>query len=389
MRLQLYHAQRGNVKMSEIQPRTTQAKRKQKKFRRLPNGYGSVHKINDGRNRRKPWRARVLSHVEFDEMKGKATQKYITVGYFETESEALDALLGYRKSPYTLEASTCTFAELFEMWKEKKYPEISKSGQGRYNAAFKHSASLHNMKMRDIRTLHLDTIMQNLTAGHQTQTALKILWGQLFKYAIEHDIVQKNYADFVKIKDKTPETGRTAIPPEDIATLWRAIDSGNEWAEMAMIYIYTGFRLNELLEIRIENVNLETRIMIGGKKTKAGKDRRVPIHKCILPFIEKRMQNNTEWLFIMPKKSRKADQRLTPTVFNSNFALLLKQYNLNEEYTAHYMRHTFATIARQAGIEEDIRKLILGHSSKDVTDRYTHFSDEMLIEAMDSIPGRE
>ena len=43
---------------------------------------------------------------------------------------------------------------------------------------------------------------------------------------------------------------------------------------------------------------------------------------------------------------------------------------------------------REAGIEEDIRKLILGHKSGDITDRYTHISEEMLVDAIDKIPDR-
>jgi integrase len=60
-----------------------------------------------------------------------------------------------------------------------------------------------------------------------------------------------------------------------------------------------------------------------------------------------------------------------------------------EHYTPHYGRHTCATMMRAAGIEEDIRKLILGHANGDITDRYTHHPDIMLIKAMDTIPGRD
>ena len=359
-----------------------------KKRMRLPNGIGSVHHINDGKRRRKPWRARVPSHVEFNEDTGKATQKYITIGYYETETAAIEALFDYRKNPYTLEASVATFAEVFEQWKAKKFPDISLSGQKLYTTQFKNSLPLQEMKMRDIRSSHLDNIMQNIKGGYQTQAALKVFWGQMFKYAIEHDICQKNYSDFVKTRDKMPETTRTAIPPEDIAKFWKAADEGDHTAEMVIIYIYTGFRLNELLEIKQANVNLETRIMIGGKKTKAGKDRHVPIHKAIMPLIEKRLTGKSEWLFVMPEKSKKPGQKMSGSAFNDHLAILLKKLNL-QGYTAHYTRHTCATMMRQADIKEDIRKLILGHSSQDITDRYTPITDAMLVEAIDTLPRRE
>jgi len=59
-----------------------------------------------------------------------------------------------------------------------------------------------------------------------------------------------------------------------------------------------------------------------------------------------------------------------------------------EQYTPHYARHTCATMLREAGVADDLRKLILGHSSGDITDRYTHVSDAMLVEAIDQIPSR-
>ena len=59
-----------------------------------------------------------------------------------------------------------------------------------------------------------------------------------------------------------------------------------------------------------------------------------------------------------------------------------------KQYTPHYGRHTCATMMRLAGVEEDIRKLILGHANGDITDRYTHHPDIMLIKAIDTVPGR-
>ena len=359
---------------------------KKKKRMRLPNGIGSVHLINDGKQRRNPWRARVPSHVEFNAETGKASQKYINIGYFATETEAIQALFEYRKNPYTLEASVSTFADVYEAWSKKKYPTVSKSAQYAYSSSFNHSKPLHDMKMRDIRSNHLESIMLNLNGGFQLQTNLKTFWGQVFKYAMEHDIVQKNYAQFVKVRDKAPETTRDAIAKEDIAKIWNKADEGNEAAELAMIYIYTGLRATELLEVRKENVDINNRIMIAGKKTDAGRDRRIPLHKAIIPLIERLMSQDGEHLVTREKKGKRVSvpyHHLMENLWN----YLMKE--LNMEYTIHYTRHTCATMLREADIAEDLRKLILGHKSDDITDRYTHHPDSMLLEAIDKLPGRE
>lgn len=361
-------------------------KKKRKKRMRLPNGLGSVHQIGGGKNRRKPWRARVPSHVEFNPETGKATQKYITVGYYETEIEAIEALMEYRKNPYTLEAATCTFEDVFEKWKAKKYPEISKHGQYGYNAAFNNSEALHKMKVRDIRASHLEEIMANVPGKFQVQTRLKTFWGQIFKYAMEHDIIQKDYSQFVKTRDKDEGTKRTDIPEEDREKLWQAIDAGDHDAEIAMLYIYTGMRPSELLEVKKENVDLASRIMVGGLKTDAGRDRRIPIHACIMPIMERLMQTEGEYLIM--RMSKGTPKQMTYRYFKDNHWIPLME-RMGMSYTAHYGRHTLSTMLRVAEIEEDIRKLILGHKNADITDRYTHHPDWMLVAAIDKVPGRK
>lgn len=363
-----------------------QPQKKKKKRMRLPPGLGSVHMIGDGKNRRKPWRARVNAGVDFNINTGKATQKYITLGYYETEIEAIEALMEYRKDPYTLEAAVCTFEEVFQMWKAKKYPGVSPSGQRGYDAAFKNSAPLHKLKMREIRSSHMDQIMQTTEFGHQSQVKMKTLWGQVFKYAMEHDIIQKNYADFVKVRDEAPGTNKTAIPKEDRDKIWAAIDAGNQDAQIAMIYLYTGMRASELLEIQKSDVDLDARIMIGGLKTDAGKNRRIPIHKSILPFIERLMQTDGEYL-VMRYDKGKAKKMAYYQMAQSIWDPVMESIGL-KDYTPHYGRHTCATMLREAGVETDLIKLILGHANGDITDRYTHHPDYMLVEAIDKLPSR-
>lgn len=377
--------------MSQYAEKLMQApktQKKKKKRMRLPPGLGSVHMIGDGKNRRKPWRARVKANVEFDLDAGKATQKYITIGYYETEIEAIEALMEYRKEPYTLEASLCTFEDVFQMWKAKKYTGTSKAGQKVYDAAFKNSAALHKMKMRDIRSAHMEDIMQATELGYQSQSKMKVLWGQLFKYSLEHDIVNKNYAEFVNVKSEAPSTNKTAIPKEDIDKIWAAIDAGDQDAEIAMIYIYTGMRASELLEMKKSAVDLDARIMVGGLKTDAGKDRRIPIHKSILPFVDRLMQTDGEYLLMRYDAKGKPRQLsynwLTRCIWNP----LMERLEMKNDYTPHYGRHTCATMLREAGVEEDLRKLILGHANGDITDRYTHHPSYMLVDAIDKLPQR-
>lgn len=368
--------------------KATQKKAKtntKKRRMRLPNGYGSVHQIKDGKNRRKPWRARIPSHLVLDKDAGTCTQKYINLGCFATEQEAFDALAEYRRDPYSYDAANVTFAQVYDLWSKMAFPKLSRSAQYAYRAAYNHSAPLHKLKMREIKALQLERVMIQTTAGAATQSNIKNLWLQIFKYALKHDLVQRNYAEMISTRDKEGGTKRTAIPPDDRAKLWASADAGNPIAKIVLLYIYTGFRAGELLNLKKSDIDLTTRIMIGGEKTDAGKERHVPIHHCILSFVEEMMSAPGDYLIVIE------DKGITkPVPYQHFYNLHWKPFmeSLSMTYTPHYCRHTFATISREANIAEDIRKLIMGHANGDITDRYTHHPDYMLLEAMDTIPDR-
>lgn len=56
------------------------------------------------------------------------------------------------------------------------------------------------------------------------------------------------------------------------------------------------------------------------------------------------------------------------------------------QHLPHDCRHTCATLLSNAGVELKIIQLILGHSSKDITNRiYTHKTIEQLVEAINQI----
>lgn len=58
---------------------------------KLPNGYGSVHKLKG--KRRKPWRARITDGFVYDLVEDKQVQKYKTLGYYEQNKKRYRRLL--------------------------------------------------------------------------------------------------------------------------------------------------------------------------------------------------------------------------------------------------------------------------------------------------------
>lgn len=134
-------------------------------------------------------------------------------------------------------------------------------------------------------------------------------------------------------------------------------------------------RPSELLQIRIENVHLAKKYMIGGIKTKAGIDRIIPIADAILPLIQERYNVNNEYL-IMNGNNKMAYRAYLP-----QFKQTID--NLGMEHLPHDGRYYFATKMDLLGANELSVKLIMGHIVKDITkDGYTHKDLENLLQTV-------
>ena len=59
-------------------------------------------------------------------------------------------------------------------------------------------------------------------------------------------------------------------------------------------------------------------------------------------------------------------------------------------FTAHQLRHTYATRAIESGMQPKILQKLLGHGSiKTTMDRYVHVTDESLARAVAQFEDRE
>ena len=322
-------------------------------MKRLPKGFGSVQTLSG--NRRKPYAARIWD---------KNTSRYIYIGYYATQPEAIAALTEYNKNPYDINLNGATIADMWEIFKKRKFDKISNSGIGVYNAAYKHLKPVVDKSIVELKTYQLQAIIDNLDRSWQSKSHVQALLHQLFDIAIELDIVQKNYAEFVKIGERHQSDIHKAFSKTEITTLFNSVFA-EPWADTALIMIYSGLRPSELLSIRSENVFLNDCYMIGGLKTKAGKERIIPLNNKVLPFVRKRYNPNNKFLI------EEHGQPITYSQYKKAFSQLMK--SLNMEHLPHDGRHTFASMADTVGMNKTAIKKIMGHSSNDITEKvYTH-----------------
>lgn len=337
---------------------------------KLPNGYGSVFKLSG--NRRKKFGARVT--VGWTD-EGK--QLYKNIGYFAKRTEAIEALTEYNKRPYDLDNRNITFKELYEKWSSERFEGIKTSTINGYKQAFKHSAPLHDLKFRDIRKEHLQDALDGSGLAATTQKQVKNFHSQLFKFAIEIDVAVKNYSDYTKVKTAPLPSKRSVFTQNEIDVLFA--NQQIKYADTVLILLFTGMRISELLEMKKENVNLEEKYMRGGVKTKAGINRLIPLNDKILPLIERYMQTDGDYLIT----NRKGEKMSYVNYLNRTWNIIMQELGMS--HTPHDTRHTFISMIDETDANKTAIKRIVGHSTKDITEHYTHKDIKALLEAVNKI----
>ena len=178
----------------------------------------------------------------------------------------------------------------------------------------------------------------------------------MYSYAIMNEYVENDVTQHLVFEYTDSENPiHTRFTDRELELLWNSVGIINN-VDIILIYIYTGLRPSELLEIKSSDVHLTERYMVGGMKTEAGRDRIIPLHNAILPLVEARLKQNRNYLI-----TNKYGNQYTRAVYhNSNWNTVMSKLNLN--HTPHDCRYTFASLADSACMNETCKKLIMGHA---------------------------
>lgn len=329
--------------------------------RTRPNGTGTVTKRPNGTYRA----TAILGYYKDDNGKKHRIEKSKT---FTTKKEALEYLPKLYEKP--LVNDKITFAEIYDEWKEKHAQKVGKSTMDCYSSAYKHCKYVHNKKMSEIKAAHLQKCIDECPNGKRTKQNIKALSSLLFKYAMQNDICDKNYAEFLYCGNDEQKQ-REAFTSEELQTMF---DKVNEIPDLRYVLIlcYTGFRLNELLKIKKSAFNIKDRYFILGSKTEAGKDRIVPISPKIFDFCTDLADlSNCEYVFAHD------NGKFSEKAFRKIYYEALDKANIKRN-PPHSCRHTFATLMKNVNAPNTDKQKLIGHSSFEMTAHYTHTDLEAL-----------
>jgi len=335
---------------------------------RNPNGYGSVIKLPG--NRRRPYRVRKT--IGWNE---KGHPIYQSLGYTVTREEGMILLATYNKDPWNVDKSSMTLTDLFELWLEHKSAKTGVATLGNMKTVYsKYCKAFHKFKYTNIKAYQMQETIDNCGRSYSTQNFIKVFWRHLDNFALELDISTRNYANLLTSAPAVVESTKLPFSDAEIQTMWQSQNS--PWVDSVLFLLYTGFRISEMLDLRTENINLDIGTMKGGTKTKAGKDRVVPIHSKIRHNVERRMADDSKYLFSHNGK------KCGDTTYRLFWREIMETAQM--QHTPHECRHTFRSRLDSAGANKRCIDLMMGHYSKEVGERiYTHKTFDELKTAIE------
>lgn len=321
---------------------------------KLPNGYGSVYKLKG--NRRKPWAARKTVG-----WKDNGQPIYVFVGYYQTRGEALQSLSEFNGYELSSSPSKTTLALV--------YSACEDTLTSNYRGTWKYFDEIKDVPMSDITLKRLQAIFDRCGAPQTTQENMKILLRKLYTYAVHHELVRPEKAEilrWIEIRAKKSRTvERKIFTPDEIKALWKQVKT-DKYASIPLILIYTGLRIDELLSLRMEDVDED--LHIRRAKTSSG-IRDVPICDKIKPLVDM-WKDDSLTLITTPKG--------VPMSYSNMRHLYWKV-----DHTPHDTRHTCASMLAERGVDPRMVRAILGHKGVDLAeDTYTHISREAKLEAL-------
>lgn len=322
--------------------------------KRLPNGFGHISKLSGNRSR--PYMVR--------------TSNREVIGYAATYEEAYLLLCEYNKMPWNIELKKATFEDIWKIFCETDLDRYSKSTQSSLKSDYKKLAPIENKEYASFKTYHFVRFLNSLDCTENTRNRVIGLLKHFDDVAYQLDIIDKKYAYELKGKSREKKRERVPFTEEEIEKLWDHVDE--EFVDYILIYIYTGLRRDELVNLKISDIDLVEWAIKCGSKTEAGKNRLIPVHERIRPLILDIIEKAEDDSFIPWKR----------VYVGKEFKKVTKRI-LGIEHIPHEARHTMRTRLDNVGANKVAIDRILGHKSGDTgMDIYTHKTIEQLHEAV-------
>lgn len=270
------------------------------------------------------------------------------------------------------------FKEVADAWKSKHWEEIERSTVRSYNGPYRLAVeAFGDMRIKKITPADVNAYAMKLKdAGIVRATAQTrmIVLNMIFDYAILLGHIQYNPCNSVKLPNSIPAGGRD-LPSDAVLA---AVDK-SEWL-LPFFLLYSGLRRGEACALTYGDIDRANKYIIVNKAV--GYDGNTPYLKepkseagirkvILLDKLAERIPDGPPDALIFPGINGKL-------INSRHFYNVWKRWEtkMGIKVTPHQLRHGFATLLLEAGLDTKDAQDQLGHASEAVTkDIYEHIRE--------------
>lgn len=178
--------------------------------------------------------------------------------------------------------------------------------------------------------------------------------------------------------------------------------NNNRYTFGILLTLYTGMRIGEICALKWKNIDLKkkvitinstisrvknlnnniqnkTKLIVENAKT-INSIRKIPIPKSLIEILNK-VKGKDEYYFLTG-----SEKIIDPRNYENQYKKILKCAGINENYSYHTLRHTFATRCIALGFDPKTLQEILGHSNIKITlSLYVHPTEKMKTTCMNKL----
>ena len=369
--------------------------------KRRANGEGSIRKRDDG-----SWEARIL-------INGKSRSIY-----GRTQSDVRKKLTEVRNdldNDEYLEPNDTTLKEWLELWQDEYLEDVKQSTADRYKSCIKIHIipALGETRLMDLRASTIQKFLNQCKKvdglSEKSVKNIRLVLHKALEQAIEDEQIKKNPCDRAKAPsyDDPPKEMRP-LKDHEVPMFLQAI-KGHQFESLFYVALFTGMRESELIGLTWDCIDFQhctIHIYRQLRKTREKKG----------SYVFTSLKNKQARTFSPPQnvldvlkkvKIRQAELRLKAgsswsnpddLVFTNDLGKHVATFTLYKyfkevvtqiglpEMRFHDLRHGYATLALQNGVDVKTVSNNLGHSTTAFTmDKYGHVTETMMKDSADKM----
>lgn len=277
-------------------------------------------------------------------------------------------------------------AYLDAQWMERG---LSQNTLSAYRSDLQHLAkwlSRHPTTLLKVkRSQLLDYLALRVQQGASPRSTARLL--SSIKRFYQYWVREKRLDSDPSERIEAPKLGRAlpkSLTEAEVEALLKAPDVkdviGLRDRTMLELLYATGLRVTELVELRIEQVNLRQGVLrtLG----KGNKERLVPLGEEALSWLMRYLEEARPSIMHKAASDHLFITRRCQAMTRQAFWYLIKRYavvaGIRKHLSPHTLRHCFATHLLNHGADLRVVQMLLGHSDLSTTQIYTHVARERL-----------